>query len=165
MGVFDGLLNMFKNSNTATFTEPAAIHQIGSTVGYPSYRKAPLYRSVRPQAQSPSKLTAASFNTGAAKWFNGIGTASVSKQTNSLTVYSLKGKTLHLTASDYKASGGEGTVYAIPGKPNISTTCFRILQSVPKSRNESMTCLPSARISIRLLSPGLAPLSATTVDR
>ena len=165
MGIFDGLLNMFKNSNTSTPTVSAATHQTGNAAGHPTYRMAPQCQPVRPQVQSPANPAAASSNTGAANWFNGIGTASVSKQTNSLTVYSLKGKTLHLTASDYKASGGEGTVYAIPGKPNISTTCFRILQSVPKSRNESMTCLPSARISIRLLSPGLAPLSATTVDR
>ena len=91
MGIFDGLLNMFKNSNTSTPTVSAATHQTGNAAGHPTYRMAPQCQPVRPQVQSPAKPAAASSNTGAANWFNGIGTAPASKRTDSLTVYSLKG--------------------------------------------------------------------------
>ena len=104
MGIFDGLLNMFKDTNTTTPTAPAATHQTGNAAGHPTYRMAPQYQPVRRQAQSPAKPAAASSDTGAANWFNGIGTASASKQTDSLTVYSLKGTPLHLTAQRRPAS-------------------------------------------------------------
>lgn len=134
MGIFDGLLNMFKDSNTTTTTAPAATHQTGNAFGHPTYRMAPQCQPVRPQVQSPEKPAAASSNTGAANWFNGIGTASASKGTDSLTVYSRKGTPLHLTASDCKASGGEGTVYAIPGKPNVLVKIYKddLLQNPAK---------------------------------
>jgi DNA-binding helix-hairpin-helix protein with protein kinase domain len=136
MGIFDGLLNMFKNSNTATPTAPAASPKTGNNAGHPAYRMAPQYQSVRPPAQSPAK-TAASPNAGAANWFNGIGTASTAKKSDNLTVYSLKGTPLHLTTSDCKASGGEGTVYAIPGKPNVLVKIYKddLLQN-PAKRSE-----------------------------
>ena len=142
MGIFDGLLNMFKDSNTTTtptspapMPVPAAPQRTGNIVGHPVNRRtAPQYKPVRPQAKSPAKPAAASSNTGAANWFNGIGTASAKKQSDSLTVYSLKGTPLHLTASDYKASGGEGTVYAIPGKPNVLVKIYKddLLQNPAK---------------------------------
>lgn len=134
MGIFDGLLNMFKDTNTATPAAPAAPYQTGNTVGHPTYRTAPQYQPVRPQMQSPAKPAAASSNVGAANWFNGIGTASASKQTDSLTVYSLNKKPLTLTASDCKASGGEGTVYAIPGKPHVLVKIYKdeLLQNPAK---------------------------------
>ena len=124
MGIFDGLLNMFKDTNAATPTATATTHQTGNAAGHPSYRTAPQYKPVRHQTQSLVK-PAASSNSGAANWFNGIGTASKTKQSDSLTVYSLKGNPLHLTASDCKASGGEGTVYAIPGKPDVLVKIYK----------------------------------------
>lgn len=124
MGIFDGLLNMFKNSNTATPTAPAVTHQPGNAAGHPTYRMAPQHPPVRQQAQSPAK-PASSSNAGGANWFNGIGTASKTRQNDSLTVYSLNGKPMHLSASDCKASGGEGTVYAIPGKPHVLVKIYK----------------------------------------
>lgn len=51
-------------------------------------------------------------------WFNGIGKKNAAPQT-ALTVYSRSGSPLKLKASDILTSGGEGTVYNMPGKNNI----------------------------------------------
>lgn len=147
MSIFDALREMIRDEIedikilfTPDQPGPATqwiLHGHRNTVGHPTYQKAPQYQPVRPQAQSPAKPAAASSNTGAANWFNGIGTASASKQTDSLTVYDLKGNPLHLAASDCKAAGGEGTVYAIPGKPNVLVKIYKddLLQN-PAKRSE-----------------------------
>lgn len=136
MGIFDGLLNIFKNTNTTTNpapTAPTTPNRTGNTVGHPTYRMAPQYQPVQTPAK-PQAKTPVSSNAGAANWFNGIGKSPSAKQNDSLTVYSLKGSPLHLAASDCKASGGEGTVYAIPGKPNVLVKIYKddLLQNPAK---------------------------------
>lgn len=120
MSIFDGLLNIFKDSNATTPAAPASPHKTGNNAGHPARRTA-----AKPASSS---------NAGAANWFNGIGTPSVAKQNDDLTVYSRKGSPLRLTASDCKASGGEGTVYAIPGKPNVLVKIYKedLLQNPAK---------------------------------
>lgn len=137
MGIFDGLLNMFKSSNTtttATTAAPAAAIKSSNGFGSPNHWTAPQYQPVRPRGRASVKKSAVSSNTGAANWFNGIGKAPASKQNDSLTVYSRNGSPLRLTASDCKASGGEGTVYAIPGKPNVLVKIYKddLLQNPAK---------------------------------
>lgn len=105
-----------KNNNTATSVVT------GTSVG--QVKKAPQSQPVRKPGKSQKKSSVSSNNCGAANWFNGIGT-SPSKKPGKLTVYSLNGSPLELTASDCKASGGEGTVYAIPGKRNVLVKIYK----------------------------------------
>ena len=59
-------------------------------------------------------------------WFNGIGKAKTAK-TAALTVYSARKEPLTLTPAGVKASGGEGTVYALPqkGKDHVLVKIYR----------------------------------------
>lgn len=137
MGIFDGLLNIFKNTNTTNSIQaaPHLPNKTGSATKCSAYVAGTWPQSVRMQPkQRAKKPISSSANAGAANWFNGIGTSSATKQRDSLTVYSLKGNPLHLTASDCKASGGEGTVYAIPGKPNVLVKIYKdeLLQNPAK---------------------------------
>ena len=110
MSIFNGLLSTLKNVNVTSVNnnKPAVNNKPAKKHSVPS----------RPSAQQSSS------NCGAANWFNGIGTSSAAKVTD-LTVYSKKGQPLELTAADCKASGGEGTVYTIPGKPGVLVKIYK----------------------------------------
>jgi len=143
MGIFDGLLNIFKDPNTTTPPAPTTQVNSSKTVlsvgggmgGYghsphqKTFQNQPVAQSIKTQVKTPL-----SSNTGAANWFNGIGTSSTTKRNSHLTVYSLKGTPLNLTEADCKASGGEGTVYTIPGKPNVLVKIYKddLLQNPAK---------------------------------
>ena len=136
MGIFDGLINIFKNSNTTvspvqtpTMNPTNTVISVGHSPHQMTFQNQTVAQTMKKQAKTP-----VSSNTGAANWFNGIGTSSTTKRNNHLTVYSLKGTPLNLTESDCKASGGEGTVYSIPGKPNVLVKIYKddLLQNPAK---------------------------------
>ena len=98
MGFFGKLFGMESSSTPAAVAAPAA-------------RPAP--------ASSASSVFSSSHSAPAkgGNWFNGAGKKNTVPQQR--TVYSRKGAPLPLKASDVRSSGGEGTVYTMPGKDRI----------------------------------------------
>ena len=141
MSIFNGLLNTFKNNNTKTNNSATRAVVTGTSVGQSNKTKAPQSQPVRWNAKSQSKSSVSSDTCGAANWFNGIGATSA-KTPDKLTVYDGKGNPLTLTAADSKASGGEGTVYTMPGKPNVLVKIYKDeILAKPEKRREIETRL------------------------
>ena len=80
-------------------------------------------RSVVTVPAAPSSVSSACSSSSAApakggNWFNGAGKKNTAVP-QQRTVYSRNGAPLPLNASDVRSSGGEGTVYTMPGKDRI----------------------------------------------
>ena len=142
MGMFDKLLNIFQSSKQApqaqampSFRTVQPKPKKAANAGTQKKHRASA-KPQTPQHKITQTKSSSSTPVGAANWFNGIGTTS-STQSKDITVYDLSGHPLNLTATDCKASGGEGTVYCIPRKQSVLVKIYKdeLLQN-PTKRSE-----------------------------
>ena len=73
---------------------------------------------------SPSASSAPAPQDGVPAWLK-QSTGNTSANRDSITVYDLKGNPLQLTFHHEKASGGEGTVYSLPGNDNFLIKIYK----------------------------------------
>ena len=130
MGIFDNLLNIFHGSKNATATQMTPTWTPAPSIPTKPAKaasKSKQRKQAKPQVRQPKPIqndSSSSSPMGAANWFNGIGTAS-ERQDQTITVYDRMGHPLNLTATDCKASGGEGSVYSIPGKRHVLVKIYK----------------------------------------
>lgn len=83
-------------------------------------------------------------NPAAGGWFNGVG--KTTSRPGKITVYSLSGAPLDLTPSNIRASGGEGTVYDVPGKPNVLVKIYKSEKLADQNKRKELTERISAMV-------------------